>query len=65
MQEEDPTDKILAFARHVGKEGDAPETIARNRGWIDAAGRPTDEGHELLRALDEQKAQDAVYRLDP
>ena len=65
MQEEDPTEKILAFARHVGKEGDAPETVARNRAWIDAAGRPTDEGRELLRALDEQKANGAVYRLDP
>ncbi|MEE4117830.1 MAG: hypothetical protein V2I65_02320 [Paracoccaceae bacterium] len=65
MQQEDPTDKILAFARHVGKEGDAPETVARDRGWIDVEGRPTDDGRALLRALDEQKAQDAIYRLDP
>jgi len=65
MTEEDPTDKILAFARHVGRDGDPPDDIARARGWIDEAGRPTEEGHKLLQAIEEQKADDAVYRLDP
>ncbi len=55
---------ILAFARHLEPEGStASETeIARERNWIDSAGRPTQEGEDLVAALEEQGQTRSVFR---
>jgi hypothetical protein len=68
-KETDMTDpiaaRIIAFARHCGAAGTDPDATARRRGWLDGAGRPTDEGHALIEALDEQEATRTVFRTLP
>ena len=54
---------ILTFAAHVGRgEATGAETVARRRNWLSPAGDVTEEGAELLRALDEQSATRTVFR---
>lgn len=65
MSYHDATDRILAFAQQCGRPGRTPEAVAETRGWIDGQGAPTDEGHALLRALDEQEATRTVFRTLP
>jgi len=62
MDEHDVAGRILAFAKHCGNAGTAPEDTARDRGWLDGAGAPTQEGHDLLRALDDQDETRSVFR---
>jgi hypothetical protein len=55
--------QILAFAGHVGRsDGAEAEEIARRRNWLDAAGRPTGEGLELVEALSDQSQTRTVFR---
>lgn len=57
--------RILAFARHCGEGDSAPQDTARRRGWLDPAGRPTDEGAALIEALESQDATRSVFRALP
>jgi hypothetical protein len=62
MSDQDITTRILAFAHHCGAESSSAETVARRRGWIAEDGAPTDEGRELVEALDGQSATRSVFR---
>jgi hypothetical protein len=62
MTDHTTAERIRAFATHCGRADTAPETTARNRGWLDAEGNPTPEGDHLVRALDEQDATRSVFR---
>jgi hypothetical protein len=39
-----------------------PETLAVGRGWIGRDGRPTEEGRQVLRDLEEQAGTPSVFR---
>jgi glutamate synthase domain-containing protein 2 len=61
--EQDARTRILAFAGHVGRDGGTgAEDVARRRNWLDAAGRPTEEGLELVEALSDQSRTRTVFR---
>ncbi len=62
--EQDARTRILAFAGHFGRGdgGTAAEDVARRRNWLDAAGRPTEEGLELVEALSDQSRTRTVFR---
>ncbi|RBI82865.1 hypothetical protein DRV85_17715 [Rhodosalinus halophilus] len=65
MTDDSLASRILAFARHCGEGDGAPGDTARLRGWLDAAGRPTDEGAALIEALESQDATRSVFRTLP
>ena len=70
MPEDDTARRILAFAAqlHAGTSDDADADAAasaRERGWIDAAGMPTDAGRELIESLDEQAHTRTTFRHTP
>ena len=60
MSDADLKERVLAFATHIGQR-DA-ERVAQRRNWIDAGGRPTEEGAALVRALADQDATRTVFR---
>ena len=62
MTQQDLTDRILSFAAHCGRQGRSARAVAERRGWIDGAGRPTDEGRALIAALLEQSATRTIFR---
>lgn len=55
------TERILAFAQFFARDGTA-EDVARLRRWLDADGRPTEEGAKLVRELDAQGGTRSIYR---
>ena len=59
---EDERTQILNFATQVGNPDTPPEETARNRGWIDDSGEITDEGHDVLKSLDDQDSTRTVFR---
>jgi hypothetical protein len=65
QHDESVTTLILSFARHLAeRDGDENGLVAaRRRNWIDAQGRPTQDGAELVCALREQGATRSVLRL--
>ena len=55
------TDGIIAFARQLAEGSDTcPLTLARDRRWLDEAGRATAEGVAVLAALAEQRGARSV-----
>mgnify|MGYP005851911719 CR=1 FL=1 len=56
--------RILSLAAHL-EDGDpsaAALEAARQRGWIDPAGTPTQDGRRLAAALAEQAGTRTVFR---
>jgi hypothetical protein len=62
MTESEITTRIIAFAQHCGTGQREPEAIARRRGWLDGEGWPTEDGRQLVAALDDQSATRSVFR---
>jgi hypothetical protein len=62
MDAQDITGRILAFAQHCRGTDRSAEETARSRGWLDGEGWPTEDGRELIKALDEQDATRSVFR---
>ncbi len=63
--EEAVIEKIVAFATHLSDpaaEGDAAVDAAKERGWLDGEGRPTDTGRDLAKAIDDQRATRSAIR---
>lgn len=60
-------DIILSFTSVLveGRADSDAAAFAQARAWLDGAGRPTEEGLALLRALDEQRATRSVFRFVP
>jgi hypothetical protein len=60
-------DRILAFSRQFVQEPEEPtsEVVARRRHWLDAEGRPTRQGRELLQELEKQTGTRSIYRNMP
>ncbi|SPJ25108.1 hypothetical protein [Palleronia abyssalis] len=54
--------RILQMATHMGSPDTPPEKTARNRGWLDEDGLPTDEGREMLKAMGDQQGTRTVFR---
>ena len=57
-----PRDQILALAGQVGNPDTPPEETARNRGWLDADGEPTQEGIDVLENLADQAGTRSAFR---
>ncbi|MFM8745408.1 MAG: hypothetical protein ACKOED_01895 [Aestuariivirga sp.] len=55
---------ILSFENFLSGHGFGAEarSAAQLRGWLDRDGRPTEEGHQLCRALLGQHEQRSVFR---
>lgn len=55
---------ILGFENFLSGRGFGSEarSAAQLRGWLDREGRPTEEGHQLCRALLGQYEQRSVFR---
>ncbi len=59
----DPKALILSFAAHVGRgHTTGAETVARQRNWLSDAGDVTEDGNDLVRALNDQTATRTVFR---
>jgi hypothetical protein len=55
--------QVLHFAALLAARGDeAAAEVARERGWLDSAGRITDTGRQLQRALADQRGTRSIYR---
>jgi hypothetical protein len=55
--------RLEAFAAQLAGESDeSPVEAARSRGWLDENGEPTQEGRDLLQALDEQRQTRSALR---
>jgi hypothetical protein len=55
--------QVLHFAGLLAARGsDGATEVARERGWIDPAGRITDTGRQLHRALSDQRETRSIYR---
>ena len=55
--------QVLHFAGLLAPRSvDAAREIARERGWLDPAGRITDSGRQLQRALADQRDTRSIYR---
>lgn len=59
---QDVKSQILAFAHHVGNPKKDPERKAKERKWLDAAGRPTADGLALIAALHDQRETRSTFR---
>ena len=58
-------EKIVAFATHLSDpaaEGDAAVEAAKDRGWLDGDGRPTQTGRDLANAIEDQRATRSAIR---
>lgn len=56
-------EQIIAFARHIGRADDTtPEDRVQRRDWLDADGKPTEAGLDLLAALNDQGTTRTVFR---
>jgi hypothetical protein len=54
---------VLHFAGLIApRDGDAAAEVARERGWLDPAGRITETGRQLHRALADQRETRSIYR---
>ncbi len=63
MSETEIIPRIVAFAPHLGQGwADGGEREARERFWLDEAGRPTPDGMALLMALEDQRRTRTAYR---
>lgn len=63
MAEAQQIDQVLRFAALLAARGaDAAADAARERGWLDPAGRITDMGRALHRALADQRDTRSIYR---
>lgn len=61
--DEDAATRLEAFAAQLTAGADEPaHEAARSRGWLDAGGNPTQEGRDLLKALDEQSQTRSALR---
>jgi hypothetical protein len=55
--------QVLQFAALLAARGDeAAAEVARERGWLDSAGRITDTGRQRQRALADQRGTRSIYR---
>lgn len=55
-------DRIIAFAQHLESPEAQGQQVAQARGWLDAAGRATRDGHALVCALREQTGTRTLFR---
>jgi len=63
MTDASKTAEILAFAAHIDSDDNrSPDAIAKSRNWLDADGKPTEEGLELVAALEDQEDTRTVLR---
>ncbi|MBI1393684.1 MAG: hypothetical protein GC152_13170 [Alphaproteobacteria bacterium] len=61
---EDPVSTLLRYAAAMyGQADGGPAEQAQKRGWVDAEGRITKAGSELVEALAEQKGTRSAFRL--
>ncbi|WP_132461439.1 hypothetical protein [Rhodovulum marinum] len=64
LSNEDIASRILGFTRVcVALAGERLEQAALSRGWLDAEGRPTADGHALILALTSRDSAYGVYRM--
>lgn len=61
---EEETAIIVGFARQLVGSGSGadPKAEAQAHGWLDASGKPTKDGHELIDSLTEQDGTRSVFR---
>ena len=60
--QQDVKSRIVGFARHLDTDDAEPEAAAKDRDWLDAQGRPTEAGHDLVEALIEQDRTRTTFR---
>jgi hypothetical protein len=64
MSEPNISQALLAWENLLSGSGfgDSSKTAARERGWIDQHGHPTEDGRRVIEALSGQKDQRSVFR---
>lgn len=58
-------ERILKIAQQLADEQPEPqdaEDVACDRGWLDDAGEPTQDGRDLVAALGEQSETRTIFR---
>ncbi|MEX5729257.1 hypothetical protein Ga0609869_002610 [Rhodovulum iodosum] len=63
MSNDDILTRIFGVTRHFMHPAERPDQAARGRGWVDAWGRPTEDGRDLIDAMQDQESTRGVYRL--
>ncbi|MBN2906158.1 MAG: hypothetical protein JXJ18_05580 [Rhodobacteraceae bacterium] len=63
MSNDDIVSRILGFTRFLTHAAERLDQAALGRGWLDAHGRPTEDGRALIEALRGQDATRSIYRM--
>lgn len=63
MMNDDMLTRILGVTRHFMHPTERPDEAAQGRGWVDAWGRPTEDGRDLIDAMHAQETTRGVYRM--